>query len=378
MRSPRTLSRYVAKEVLTYTSLGLIAITIVMVTQNLFRFLDEMISAGAHLSDVLAIIASLVMMLATYTFPIAFLFGVLLAFGRLASDTEVRAMHCCGVGLGTVMLPLTALGLCASLLTGYLVLDAEHEAQLTLRRIVKTMAARGGFVEPGRFRKLGERMLFVRNVDATDQLEGVVISDRTDAERPLIIFAESGRMNWDETEHQLEFRLVNGDIHLEPDGFAPDPDRAYRRIAFREFEYAFDGESIFGRRFSSLRPREMTLPQLRGVIQRARAGDPLDDLRRKDPMQYELQLHRRFALPVAPFLFAFVGAPLGLEPRRGARSWGVMVCVAVVFVYYAFMTFGEFLAMQRVLSAVAALWLPNALFAAAAVILLARARRVQG
>ena len=94
MRSPRTLSRYVVREVLVYTLLGLVAITIVMVTQNLFRFIDEMISAGARFADFSAIVGHLAMMLATYTVPIAFLFGVLLAFGRLSADTEITAMQC--------------------------------------------------------------------------------------------------------------------------------------------------------------------------------------------------------------------------------------------------------------------------------------------
>lgn len=378
MRSARTLSRYVASEVLTYTGLGLVAITIVMVAQNLLRFLDEMIGAGARLDDVAEIVGWLALMLATYTVPIAFLFGVLLAFARLTSDTEIVAMHGCGVGLRTLMVPIGALGIAMSVATGYLVLDAENEAQRALRQVVRTMAARGGLIEPGRFRKLGDRVLFVRSVAADDRVEGVVISDRSDADHPLMIFAESGRIQWSDADNQLRFRLRDGDIHFEPTRFEPDADGAYRRIEFRSFDYALDGESVFGRRFSSLRPREMTLAQLRGVLARARAGEPLDDLRRKDPLDYELQIHRRFALPFAPLLFAFVGSTLGLEPRRGSRSWGALQCVALVFVYYAVMTLGEFLAAQRLLPAAAALWAPNALFAVAAVALLDRARRVRG
>ena len=86
----------------------------------------------------------------------------------------------------------------------------------------------------------------------------------------------------------------------------------------------------------------------------------------------------RFAIEGYPglFLFAFIGAPLGLQRRRGARSWGTLVCVALVFVYYTVMTFSEFLATQRVLPAALVFWVPNGLFAIAATVLWVRANHV--
>jgi lipopolysaccharide export system permease protein len=375
MRPAGTLSRYVIKEVLSYTVLGLAVITVVMVTQNLFRFLDRMISAGVDFRDFAAIVGSLSLMLATYTVPIAFLFGVLLALGRLASDSEITAMHTCGVGLGAIWRPMFVLGFAMSAVTAYLFVEAEHVAQLSLRRVVKTMAARGGFIEAGRFRRLGERVLFVREIDLNRRLQGVVISDRTEATRPMMIFAESGEVTWKSAENEVEFRLSDGDIHVEPsDG---STDGVYQRIAFQSFIYTLDSDSLFGQSFKLLRPREMTLAQLVDVIDLAESGESLNHLRRKDPVKYELQIHRRIALPFAPFIFAFVGAPLGLSSRRNTRSRGTFLCVLLIFAYYAMMTFTEFLAVERVLSALVALWLPNVLFAAAAGYLVYRTRQTQ-
>jgi lipopolysaccharide export LptBFGC system permease protein LptF len=244
------------REVLTYTALGLLAITIVMVTQNLFRYLDEMISARVVWAEFGAIVGYLGLMLATYTVPIAFLFGVLLTFGRLSSDSEIIAMQSCGMGPPSLLRPVLILGIAASSLTAFLAVGVEHEAQLALRRVVKTMAVRGGFLEPGRFRHLGDRMLFIRNIDSSNRLEGVLISDRSDPERPLMIFAEHGRLHWNTERRELEFRLNNGDIHIAPtrdtrgDGGTDD---SYRRISFLSFDYTLDSASLFGRHFSTLR-----------------------------------------------------------------------------------------------------------------------------
>jgi lipopolysaccharide export system permease protein len=369
------------REVLSYTALGLLAITTVMVTQNLFRFLDEMISARVAWTEFGAIVGCLGLMLATYTVPIAFLFGVLLTFGRLSSDSEIIAMQSCGLGLPSLFRSMLILGVIASSFTAYLALEVEHKAQLALRRVVKTMAIRGGFIEPGKFQHLGERMLFIRNVGAGNRLEGVLISDRSDPEKPLLIFAENGELNWNTERRELEFRLNNGDIHVVPTEDARGDDEfndSYQRISFLSFDYSLDAASLFGSHYSTLRPREMSMAQLRDVIARAEAGESLENLRRKDPVSYQLQIHRRVALPFAPLLFSFVGGFLGLERRRGARSWGTLICVALVFGYYVTLTFSEYLAMHRILPANIALWTANATFALAAVFLFVRASRVRG
>jgi lipopolysaccharide export LptBFGC system permease protein LptF len=106
-------------------------------------------------------------------------------------------------------------------------------------------------------------------------------------------------------------------------------------------------------------------------------GRPPREVRVKQEERYEIQLHRRLALPVAPLLFALVGIPLGLRRSKGARSWGVLICVGLVFVYYSLLSFGSLLAKDGTLSALVAMWLPNTAFAIIAIPLLYRARRAE-
>jgi lipopolysaccharide export LptBFGC system permease protein LptF len=66
--------------------------------------------------------------------------------------------------------------------------------------------------------------------------------------------------------------------------------------------------------------------------------------------------------------------PLGLRRARGARSWGALLCIAVVFGYYTLLSVSQFLGGDGVIPPAAALWLPNLAFAALAAFLLLRAR----
>src|SRR5512134_3291035 len=105
MRLPRILSLYAAREVLQYAALGFLGVGAILLTQNALRQLADFASAGLETRDVLAILGALVAMLSAYAVPVAFLFGVLVAVGRLSSDSELTAMRALGVSLAQFSMP---------------------------------------------------------------------------------------------------------------------------------------------------------------------------------------------------------------------------------------------------------------------------------
>lgn len=368
MRAARTLSLYVTREVIQYTLLGLAAITMILVTRNLVRVLDKMIGAGFLLSDLLTLLRLFGAELLAYTLPISFLFGVLLAVGRMAADVEVTAMRACGVGIAAIVLPPFVLGVLLSAFSGYLTLEATPAAHREMRTAVSRMLLRGAAIEPGRFSSVGERLLYVEERQDDNRLLGIVISDRTESERPLMIFARSGEMTLNEESGELVLRLEEGDVHIDP---SRNPEGLYQRLSFETFEYTID---IAGRLMpKKRRAREMSTAELREVAARIDSGD-LSNLREKDPTTYAVRLHRRMSAPLAPALFALVGVPLGMRRTRGARSWGALLCAGVAFTYYATQTLCEFLSTQGWVPIAVASWIPNAIFAGLAAGLLSRAR----
>jgi lipopolysaccharide export system permease protein len=369
MRATRTLSLYVTREVIQYTLLGLAAITMILATRNLVRVLDKLIGAGFLFSDLLTLLRLFGAELLVYTLPISFLFGVLLAIGRMAADAELTAMRACGVGVAAIALPPLTLGLLLSTLSGYLPLEATPAAHREMRAAVSRMLLRGAAIEPGRFSSVGDRLLYVEERQDDNRLLGIVISDRTDIERPLMIFARSGEMALDEESGELKLRLEDGDIHVDP---STNPDALYQRLSFATFEYAID---ITGRLTpgGKRRAREMSTSELRDVVARIESGD-LSNLREKEPTAYAIRLHRRMSAPLAPAVFALVGVPLGMRRTRGARSWGAILCAGVAFTYYGIQTLCEFLSTQGWLPISVASWVPNAIFVGLAAWMLSRAR----
>lgn len=372
MRVPRTLALQVAREILVYTALGFAAIVLLLVSQNLLQRLDQLTMVGLPSGDVLAVLAALLPMLASYATPIALLFGTLLALQRMSADGEILAMQSCGVGLGPIAVPALALGLAATLLSAWTILSVEHAARARVVSVLTRAAARGGIIEPGRFRVIGDRIVFIDARDRAGGLEGVMIADYANPARPLRIFAERGRIVFDEETDRLRFELSSGDVHLDP----TDPSSlADRRLAFDELAYAFDVGGLLGRAYSPTRPRQMDLPQLRAVVARADQGDPLFGLDERDPVEYRLEIQRRFAQPLSPLLFSIAAVPLGVRMRRGGRAYGLLLGGVLVGAYYALVAGGEMLARAGLLAPSLAVWLPSIAFGITGGVLLARARR---
>jgi lipopolysaccharide export system permease protein len=369
---PRVLSRYVAREVVLYTLLGLAAISVILLARNLVRVLDELLGAGFSWTDFATLVRLLGTMLLLYALPVSFLFGVLLAVGRMAGDVEIVAMRACGVGIRQLLVPVLVLGVLISAGTLQLAMHVEPAARRELKAAVTSLVARGAGLQPGRFRRFGEVLVYV-DARGGDRLQGIVVSDRRDPERPLIVFAKQGQMRLDESGTQLELALEQGDIHL--DSPEAGPQGRDVRISFERFDYTVDLHALLDKK--GVRPKEMKWAYLRYMVDRIARGEKLP-FGQEAPIEYALDLHRSVAAPAAPALFGLVGLPIAMRRTRGARSLGALWCAALAFSYYGLQTFFSFLATEAWISAAVAMWLPNACFAALAAALLLRARRVGG
>ena len=79
MRTARTLSLYVMRETLVHCALAFVAVTLVLLTQNLLVRLDELFVIGMTGRDILWLVSCLVPVALSYSIPLAFLVGILLA-----------------------------------------------------------------------------------------------------------------------------------------------------------------------------------------------------------------------------------------------------------------------------------------------------------
>jgi len=368
----RVLSFYLLREFSQYAGIGVLAAGILLSGENTMRRVHDYAGMDMSLGDLVHIVGAVLLLALTYVVPIAFVFGLLVAVARLSADSEITAMRTLGVSLAQIIGPFLLAGLVVGSGTWLLLSDVSPHAHREIMGLGARIAGRGGFIQPGHFVNVGgARTLFVDQRDG-NHLKGVMISDRTDPARPFTVIAERGTFHFEPATTGARLELFSGDVHFEP---VESEDGLYQRIAFRRLVYSFELGDDFATTFDRLLPKHMTSRELVGVIHEFERLGHAPDVRDKDEKSYKEELHYRAALSFAPALFALIGVPLGLRRSRGARSWGTLICIALIFGYYTLLTAGESAAGDGVLPAWIALWIPNLLLAVFAAVAFHQAQR---
>jgi lipopolysaccharide export system permease protein len=87
---------------------------------------------------------------------------------------------------------------------------------------------------------------------------------------------------------------------------------------------------------------------------------------------YGVEIHKKFALAVACFVFVLLGAPIALRFPRGGVGLTIGVSLFVFALYYVCLIAGESLGKRGLMPAVVSMWMANVIFAMIALLLLAK------
>ena len=75
--------------------------------------------------------------------------------------------------------------------------------------------------------------------------------------------------------------------------------------------------------------------------------------------KYSVEYHKKFAIPVACFIFILLGIPIGIISKKGNFSISIAVSLGFFILYWALLTVGEFLGDDGKLHPFLAVWLGN-------------------
>ena len=87
---------------------------------------------------------------------------------------------------------------------------------------------------------------------------------------------------------------------------------------------------------------------------------------------YGVEIHKKFALAVACFVFVLLGAPIALRFPRGGVGLTIGVSLFVFALYYVCLIAGESIAKRGLMPAVVSMWMANVIFGLLALWMLAK------
>ena len=361
----RILTRYILKEIFSHSLIGLMVFTFVIFIRQLGNLLELVVRHNVPLREMATLFILPVPNILMITIPLAVMVGTLIGLSRMAADGEVIAARATGMGIGAFVRPVMLLAVAGWAVTLWMGLFLAPQALRKLNRMETGLTASQApyEIQPRVFiEQFPNLLLYLEDVTGSrSSWRGVFIADLSQRNSVKVTLAESGVLVNEAARNRFVLHLEQGTTH-EYDPQRPDE---YSIASFTDTEIPvlIDQGGAGAVRNS---PPYLNLTQLWQSIHQPR-----------EHQAALVELHYRFALPVAAIVLALVGIPLGISTRKGGKSLGVMLSLLLFFVYYILMAFGLSFAKQGRVSPIIGLWLANTLFAVAGIIMLSNLTHVR-
>lgn len=362
----RILDRYIVLEIGPNFILGVIVFSFVLMLNEILRLAHILITQSAGLANILGILANLVPSVLCLTIPMAVLLGILLALGRMSADSEVVALRASGVSLYRLLVPVLMAATLGWALSSYLMIqvlpDSNQRVRQRVFQIITTKARTD--IRPRVFYDNlfpGMVLLVLDIPTGSDTWQNVILAELTDPAAPRITLAREGQLMVDSEKRAVTLLFREGETH----SVAYSDPNSYDFQRWRQTSVPIQAETFFAPDDVDVPrgAREMYIPQLAQMY------------RETSLPVYLVEIHKKFSIPFACFVFGVVGLALGIQNQKGGRSWGFVVSIAVIFVYYVFIQLGDGVAKQGKLPPLVAMWSSNVLLAAAGWLVLTRNAR---
>jgi LPS export ABC transporter permease LptG/LPS export ABC transporter permease LptF len=370
------LDRYVISEILGPLGLGFLVYTFILLLRFLFDSAEMIIRRGLPVSIVGELLMLTLPNIVVLTLPMSLLFGILIAVGRLSSDSELVAMRSSGLSLLKLYRPILFLSAVFTVLNIWLMVYAlpwGNHALQQLRLEITTQSI-SQQVQPRVFYEEWEgKVLYVfETPEGEERWKGVFLAESVPSgEDNEITIADWGEVRVEPDGERVVLRLYNAIRHKvnlnAPDRYEVSRHRRLDLILEERFTSEQKAKISVSKGI-----RELTLEELADL-----KDDPTASQEQRN-LAY-VEIHKKFSIPAACLVFGLLGLALGVTARRDGRLAGFAIGLGVVFVYYIVMYLAEGLTKGHLMPAVLARWMPNLVLAPVAVgALIWRARWAEG
>jgi lipopolysaccharide export system permease protein len=356
----RALDRYVLGSwvrIFVLTSLGFPLVSIMInLTDNLNKLLDRGLTMQQIAwSYVYSIPENMFIVM-----PAAVLFATVFTVGAMGRYSELTAAKASGQSFHRLMLPVFVAAACATGLA-FMVGEMAPGATAKEQELQKSVAAR-----PTRSRfnfvYRGDQgwVYTIRSLDVINrQLKQIMFERQGEgAEYPaMVITADSA--SWDTTRQMWRVREGASRLIAGPGKQAT--------FAFRTMRLKALTQSPADLLAEPKAPDEMRYAEL---------GRYIDALRRSGNDANKLIVERalKVALPATCLIIALFGAPLGITNPRAGAAVGIALSLGTTVLFLLLTQIMKAVGSGGVVDPVVAAWLPNLVFLAAGLVLLARTR----
>ncbi len=399
----KTLDRYILRQLIAVTFLGVLSLTLLMLLGQLFKELHSLlVESGAPPSIVIDFILQVIPFSLTFSVPWGFLTAVLLVYGRLAADNELTSMRMAGLSLWRLSAPAIGMGLVLSCLCYYINIEIAPRGKQAMTELVLKAAMDNprNLLSSGQGATKLDKIQLYTEGKSGDVVYGVHMYPLRESNDMGVadfqaVHAQSATIG----EFDVKSRLLHLTLHkatIEHNGEAGITDlptieemplrihipiRTRRKLKpnrFTNSEIATELAHV-----EVLRP--VNLDALGRYKDVAAINHPFPcaaqlwenahtdaryyavEMNKKNERAFRTEGIQRASFACACIVFSLIGVPLAITARRKDTSTGFALGIIVAAIYFVALVFCELSRKAGGITPYIVLWIPNVLCAAYAI-----------
>lgn len=340
--------------------LGTLVISaMLLVLEKMLRLFDFVATEGGPVSVVWRMLANLIPEYLSLGIPIGLMLGILLAFRRLATSSELDVLKGVGMSFGRLLRVPYAFAIGLALLNLAIVGFIQPLARYAYEGLQFELrsGALGASIKVGEFTNLGDRMTLriEESYDDGRSLRGIFVrGDNKDGQRVSATAAQGQFLATDDPD-TIILRLTRGVlIHESPKFSVP------RVLSFDNHDLPIPLPKIDAFRTRGGADRELTIPELFVV-----GKDKTEPLNTR--LESRANFHFRIVEVVSMFLIPLIAIALAIPPKRSTSSLGIFLSIVLLVTQHKINEYAEALGSRGTVDPFFALWIPFLLFAALAI-----------
>ncbi len=349
------IDRYIFRLVLM-PMLGIFVLAAsLLMLDKMLRLFDFVATEGGPVSVVFKMLANLIPEYASLAIPLGLMLGILLAFRKLATSSELDVMRAVGLSYTRLLrvpyLITLALVIVNFAIVGYLQpLARYYYEQLNFE--LKS-GALGASIKVGEFTTLKDRMALRIEESQEDgrRLIGIFARVANEKGQVLSISAQEGRfLALQNKPDTIVLRLIEGQIVQDMPGEEP------RVLSFSRHDLPIDLPAIERFRQRGGKDREYILPEL------LRIGWS-DTSSAQERAGSQASFNYRMVEVIMMLLLPLLAVALAIPPKRSTSALGLFVSIVMIVAYHKINQYGEDVASLGRINPALALWGPFSVFA---------------
>lgn len=326
-----------------------------LLLEKMLRLFDFVATEGGPVSVVFRMLLNLLPEYASLAIPLGLMLGILLAFRKLATSSELDVMRALGLSYTRLLrVPyLMTIGLAGVnlLIVGYLQPLSRYyyeQIQFELRS-----GALGASIKVGEFTTLKDKLALriEQSEDDGRRLIGIFARASNAKGQVLSISARQGQfLALKENPDTIIFRLTDGQIIQDNPGSRP------RVLSFTRHDLPIELPQIEKFRKRGGKEREYILPELMKIGWSKQVSEPTR-------ASTQAQFNYRMVEVVMMLLLPLLAVALAVPPKRSTSALGLFVSIVMVVAYHKVNEYAASVAGLGRTDPVLALWGPFVAFA---------------